>query len=187
VLARHHFRLAVENHKDQRVGEKLELLKRVGSEFIGLCVDVGNNFTLLEDPLETVRAFAPWALSVHIKDHVVQEHPDGFLLADVPLGEGFLDLAAIVQSLRQAKPAVRFNFETITRDPLVVPVLNDGFWATLADTPARELARTWGVVKRRAPPEPPVAVSQLPPAEQLELERRNVARSLVYARERLGL
>ena len=50
VLSRERFRLAVENHKDQRIGEKLATLKHVGSEFIGVCIDFGNNFTLLEDP-----------------------------------------------------------------------------------------------------------------------------------------
>ncbi|MBI5397281.1 MAG: sugar phosphate isomerase/epimerase, partial [Verrucomicrobia bacterium] len=97
VLARHKFRLAVENHKDQRIAEKLDTLKRVSSEWVGLCVDVANNFTLMEDPLETARAFAPFALTVHIKDQAIQPDADGFLLTDVALGDGFLDLPAIVK------------------------------------------------------------------------------------------
>ncbi|MBI2927829.1 MAG: sugar phosphate isomerase/epimerase [Verrucomicrobia bacterium] len=187
VLARHRFRLAVENHKDQRIAEKLALLKRLGSEFIGLCVDVGNNLALMEDPLEVARAFAPWAFTVHIKDHAVREYAEGFLLADVALGDGFLDLPAIVKVLREANRNIRFNFETITRDALQVPVWTDGFWATLSDTPAPELARTWQLVKAKSSPKPLVTVSTLPEAEQLALERRHVERSLVYAREKLEL
>lgn len=34
ILARHRFRLAVENHKDQRIAEKLATIKRLNSEFI---------------------------------------------------------------------------------------------------------------------------------------------------------
>ncbi len=187
VLARHRFRLAVENHKDQRCAEKVALLQRLSSEWIGVCVDVGNNFALMEDPLDTVRALAPWALTVHFKDQAVRESDTGFLFADVPLGDGFLDLAAMVKELRAVHSDLPFNLETITRDPLEVPVLTDGYWATLPDTPARELARTWRVVKTRSRPEPWPAVSKLPVAEQLELERRNVERSLAYARARLGL
>ena len=82
VLARHRFRLAVENHKDQRIPEKLAVLKSLSSEWIGLCVDVGNNLALLENPLDTVRALAPWAFTVHLKDAAVRECDDGFLLAD---------------------------------------------------------------------------------------------------------
>jgi sugar phosphate isomerase/epimerase len=187
VLARHRFCLGVENHKDQRIAEKLALLKRLSSEFIGLCVDVGNNLALLEDPLDTVHAFAPWAFTVHLKDHAVGEYAEGFLLADAALGDGFLDLPAIVKVLREAKPDIKFNFESITRDALRVPILTQGYWATLSDTPAPALARILRLVKTHSHPEAPVTVSKLPAAQQLELERRNVERSLVYARERLGL
>jgi len=187
VLARLRFRLAVENHKDQRVAERLELLRRLSSEFIGVCVDVGNNLALLEDPLDVVRALAPWAMTVHLKDHLVREYDEGFLLADVALGEGFLDLSAMVKVLREAKRELRFNFESITRDALKVPVLTDGYWATLSDTPAHELARTWRLVKTRSHPELLTAVSKLPEAQQRDLERSNLERSLAYARDRLGL
>jgi len=187
VLARHRFRLAVENHKDQRIAEKLETLRRLSSEYIGVCVDVGNNLALMEDPLEVVRALAPWAVTVHLKDHAVREYAEGFLLADVALGAGFLDLPAMVKALREAKPDLRFNFETITRDALKVPVLTDGYWTTLPDSPARELARTWRLVKAASLAESMVAVSRLPDAEQRDLERRQVEQSLAYARDKLGL
>src|SRR5262249_49401359 len=36
VLAKRKFRLAVENHKDQRIAEKLATIKRLNSEYIGL-------------------------------------------------------------------------------------------------------------------------------------------------------
>ncbi len=186
ILSRHKFRLAVENHKDERISEKLETLKQVGSEFIGICVDVGNSFTLLEDPLDTVRAFAPFALTVHIKDQAVREYPQGFLFADAALGQGFLDLPQIIQILRKANPSIHFNLETITRDALEVPLLTPGFWSTLPDVPAAELARTLSFIKGHASPRPFPAVSQLPPAEQLALESRNIEQSITYARERLG-
>jgi sugar phosphate isomerase/epimerase len=181
VLARQKFRLAVENHKDQRSAEKLDTVKRLNSEWMGLCVDVANNFTLMENPLEVVRAFAPFAFTVHIKDQAIQPDDDGFLLTDVALGEGFLELPAIVTVLRGAKPDIRFNLETITRDPIKVPVLTAGYWSTLADTPATELARTMRLLKTRAQLKSFVAVSKLPLDRQLALEKRHVEVSLDYA------
>ena len=186
VAARHKFRLAVENHKDHLVAEKLELLKQISSEYVGLCVDVINNFALLEDPLETARAFAPYAMTVHIKDGSICESGDGFWLSDEALGAGFLDLPAIVGILRQAKPDARFNLEVITRDPLKVPVRTEEYWATFpnrprsAMDPALKLAKEKGSAKQ-------IRVSGLAQAQQLELERRNVEQSLNYAREHLGL
>lgn len=187
VLARHRFRLAVENHKDQRIAEKLETIKRLSSEFIGLCVDVGNSFTLLEDPLYTARAFAPWAFTAHFKDQAARENLDGFLFADVPLGEGFLDLPGLVKILNAAKPDIHLNLELITRDPLKVPILKDDFWVSMPDTPARDLARILRFLKSQASQKPFTTVSDLPTDQQLALEMSNVRQSLTYARERLGL
>ncbi len=187
VLARNKFRLAVENHKDERIPEKLETLRSVGSEFIGICVDIGNSFTLLEDPLETVRAFAPFALTVHLKDQAVREKDEGFWFADAALGEGFLDLPAIVKTLREAKPQIHFGLETITRDPLNVPVLSPSFWATMPDVPASDLAHTLKLVKTHASPKPFARVSALPVKKQLAFELRNIQHSIDYARDRLGL
>jgi 3-oxoisoapionate decarboxylase len=187
VLARHRFRLAVENHKDQRIAEKLATLRRVGSEFIGVCVDVGNNFTLMEDPLDVVRAFAPMAFTVHLKDQAVRPADDGYLFADVALGEGFLDLRTMVRVFREANPGIRFNLETITRDALRVPCLTDGYWSTLRETPATEVARTWRVVQTRAHPAPFAMVSELPVDHQMALEKRNLETSIAYARQQLAL
>jgi sugar phosphate isomerase/epimerase len=187
VAARHRFRLAVENHKDQRIEERLALLRRIGSEWVGMCVDLGNSFALMEDPIETARAYAPHAMTVHIKDQALREYDKGFLFADVPLGEGFLDLPALVDLLRKAKPAIRFNLELITRDALEVPILTPGYWSTLADVPARDLARTLRLIRQGSHSTPFIEVSKLSVADQLKLEESNVRQSLKYAHDQLGI
>ncbi len=186
VAARHQVRLALENHKDQRIPERLEVLRRISSEYVGACVDTGNSFALLEDPIEVVEAYAPWAFSVHLKDQAVREYDEGFLFADVPLGEGFLDLARMVKTLRGARPEVRFSLELITRDPLEVPCLTEKYWATFADVPGRDLARTLRIVRQNACEGLPY-VSDRPLDEQVKLEEENVKKCLAYARDHLGL
>lgn len=177
--------IAVENHKDQRNHERLELLEEISSEFVGVCLDTGNSLALLEDPLQTIRDFAPWAHSVHLKDQSLRAYQDGFLLGDVPLGQGSLDLPAMVETIREVKPNVRFSLELITRDELQVPCLNEKYWATFPALPARELAAMLRYV--RAHPRPGQRVSQLDAAEQLVLEDRNVRQSLDYARDVLKI
>jgi sugar phosphate isomerase/epimerase len=186
ILARHRFRLAVENHKDQRISEKLATIKGLNSEFIGLCLDVGNSFTLMEDPIEVARAYAPYAFTVHFKDQAVRETADGFEFADVKLGEGFLDLPQIVSVVRQAKPEIHFNLELITRDALQVPILHNEFWQTMPDTSASQLAHIIAIIKQHSAPKPFIVVSKLPIKRQLALEADNVRRSLAYARDHLG-
>ena len=187
ILARNNFKFAIENHKDERIEEKIETLRRVGSEHIGLCVDVGNSFTLLEDPLEVARAYAPYTFTAHFKDQAVRLAPDGFWFADVSLGEGFLDLASLVRTLHQAKPGLHLNLEVITRDPLRVPVLTDDFWVTLPDVPARALAHTLNTVQAHSSPAAFQMISSLSPDQQMAAEFANVERSFAFARDRLGL
>ncbi len=187
VAERHRLRLAIENHKDFRVPEMLAMLKRIGSEWVGVCVDTGNSIALLEDPMEVVRAYAPLAYSVHLKDIAVCEDEEGFLLDDVPLGDGFLDLAGMIETLRRAHPEIRFCLEGVTRDPLKVPCLTEKYWATMADVSGAELARTLRLVRSRAARMPDPPVSRLPLEKQLQLEEENVKRSLAYAREKLKL
>jgi sugar phosphate isomerase/epimerase len=186
VLARHRMPLAVENHKDARVPERLELLRGLSSEWVGACVDVGNSIALLEDPLEVIAAYAPWAKSVHLKDHAVNETADGFLLADQPLGAGFLELRRMIALLRQAKPDLRFSLEVITRDPLRVPCLTEKYWATFGDVPGQDLARTLRTVRRHHSGTLP-SLAGLSLAEQISRETAQVQESLAYAREQLAL
>jgi 3-oxoisoapionate decarboxylase len=186
IVAKHDLLLAIENHKDYRAGELMALLGRLGSRHVGVCVDTGNSIALLEEPLEVVRTLAPRAFTVHLKDMAVAECDDGFLLAEVPLGEGFLDLPKMIALLREARPEIRFNLEMITRDPLRVPCLSDQYWAT-ATALGRDLARTLRMVRQHKPAQPLPRIRGRNPKDQIAIEEDNVRRSLAYARERLEL
>lgn len=187
VVAKHRLRLAVENHKDWRTEEQVALLKRFDSPHIGVCVDTGNNIALLEDVLETVEALAPWAYSVHLKDMAVAEYEDGFLLSEVPLGEGCLDLRKIVATLRRARPEIQFNLEMITRNPLRVPCLKPDYWATFDGLSGKQLARSLTAVRRHQPKQPLPRLDGLSREKQLVVEEENVKKSLAYAQQHLGL
>jgi sugar phosphate isomerase/epimerase len=187
VLRKHHVKLAIENHKDRRTAELLDLLKRISSEWVGVCVDIGNNLALLEDPMETVGALATFAFSTHLKDMAVQEYEDGFLLSEVPLGEGFLDLKGIVERLQKANPKIQFNLEMITRDPLRIPCLTEKYWTTMPNLSARELASALAMVRRHAAKKSLLHTTGLDGDQQLALEDAHVKASFVYARKRLGL
>jgi hypothetical protein len=180
-------RLALENHKDWRVPQMLDILKRIDSEYVGLCVDTGNSIALLEDPIEVIEAYAPWAFTSHLKDMAVQEYEDGFLLSEVPLGEGFLDLRKIIATLHRAKPGLPLNLEMITRDPLKVPCLTRKYWVTFDDLPANVLASMLALVRANVPRKPLPQTTGLSDEQRLSLEDDNVGKSFAYAKEHLGL
>jgi sugar phosphate isomerase/epimerase len=186
IAEKYRVAFAPENHKDHRIDERVAALKRIDSEFVGVCVDTGNNFALLEDPVETAKALAPWAHSVHIKDQAVQLADFGFLFGDIPLGQGFIDLKQIVSVLQSARPGIHFTLELLTRDPLKVPCLEPEYWATFPDLPATDLARTLRTVRDHASTELQYP-SKLTLDQQVALEERNVRQSIAYARDQLGL
>jgi sugar phosphate isomerase/epimerase len=181
IARKHKVKLAVENHKDYRVDELVPLMRKYESEYIGVCLDTGNNIALLDEPLATAGALAKWTVTVHLKDMGVEESKDGFLLSEVPLGSGLLDLKAIVATVRKANPKARFNLEMITRDPLSIPCLAEKYWATLEKVPGRDLGRMLAWVRAGAKKEPLPRITKLPVTEQLKAEERHVRESFDYA------
>jgi 3-oxoisoapionate decarboxylase len=187
VAARHDLKLAVENHKDWRVDELLDILRRLSSRHVGVTLDTGNSIALLEDPMEVIKAYTPFTFTTHFKDMGVAEYEQGFLLSEVPLGEGILDLKEAVATLRRARPEVRLNLEMITRDPLKVPCLTPKYWMTFEALPGKYLADTLAMVRAKKFPKPLPTVSQLDRAGQVRVEEDNVRKCLQYARESLRL
>jgi sugar phosphate isomerase/epimerase len=179
--------LGLENHKDWTAEEFFALVKEYEIEYFGVCLDTGNNIAMLDDPMEFARTFAPYAVTTHIKDMGVEDHPEGFLLSEVPLGTGALVLTRIIELVRKSRPRANFNLEMITRDPLKIPCLTDAYWTTFPDRGGRYLARTLRWVRENRSRDGLPRVSGLDSASRLRVEEVNVRESLAFARERLGL
>jgi sugar phosphate isomerase/epimerase len=191
VLRKHGMKLAIENHKGWRSAEQSAWLKSIGSEYIGVCFDFGNNLSLCEDPAETLRTLAPLAFYCHMKDMAVEPYEDGFLLSEVPLGEGMLDIPAMVDVLQAKDPDIILGLEMIARDPLKIPVFTDKYWVTFADPSSplsgSDLAHTLMTVKKHPPKAPLPRLTGLTRDAQLSLEDACIARSIDYARGHLKL
>ena len=186
IVRKHKVKLAVENHKDWRINEFLDILKHIGSEWVGITLDTGNNISLLEDPMEVVKALAPYSFSVHLKDMAVEEYEDGFLMSEVNLGEGYLDIEGMIGVIKKENPDIRFNLEMITRDPLKIPCLTDKYWATFEDISAKELGTYLHSIRNQKSKYPLPIVSDKSNDKQLALEVENNRTSLIYARKNLG-
>ena len=56
--------LAIENHDRFSAAEFREMLRRLGSEHVGICLDTVNSFGALEGPEVVVATLAPWTVSL---------------------------------------------------------------------------------------------------------------------------
>lgn len=187
VMKKHRVKLAVENHKDWRATELRTVIQQLSSEWVGVTLDFGNSIALMEDPMEVVNTLVPYVMSTHVKDMGVEEYPDGFLLSEVPLGEGFLDLVKIFEACRQVNSSVNFNLEMITRDPLEIPCLRKDYWATFEAVSGAEAAHTLSLVRHNKFRTALPRVAQLATEARLEVEEQNILSSISYGRKSLGL
>lgn len=191
ILRKHKVKLAIENHKGWRAAEQVAWIKRLGSEWIGACYDFGNNISLCEDPADTLRLLAPVTIYASFKDMAVAPYEEGFLLSEMALGEGMLDIPGMVKVLQQKDPNMIFALEMITRDPLKIPVFTKKYWATFDDSysplPGRDLARILEIVRTTPPKTPLTKTTGLTPAQGLALEDELINRCIAYARKNLSL
>lgn len=186
ILRRHRLKVAIENHKDHTSEELAAMMRAFSSEWIGVLIDTGNNLALLEEPQATVEALAPFALSVHLKDMAVQPAANGFLLSEVPLGTGLLDLPRIVATLRRAKPALVFNLEMATRDPLVVPCRTSGYWTTFPGRQATHLEAALARVRANPPRQSPPTLTGKSTRQILAEEETNNRQGLAWMKQNLS-
>ncbi len=95
--------LGIENH-DRFAARTLEhILKAVGSERVGICLDTANSLGAGEGITEVAARLAPWTVNLHIKDFAIERLPYlmGFTVTGRPAGAGMLDLPALLALLQR--------------------------------------------------------------------------------------
>jgi len=92
--------IAIENHFRLSSTQLVELVKAINDDHVGICLDTANSIARLEGWRETVCALADYTVSLHLKDVAVRRKGTGFYLGGRPLGEGVIDLPAVLEMVR---------------------------------------------------------------------------------------
>jgi sugar phosphate isomerase/epimerase len=192
-------RIAVENHGgvDLLARELRRLIEAVGPDAVGACLDTGNPAYGGEDPLLSAELLAEYAVSTHARDTAVWESQDGAFAQWTVMGEGNVDLPAIVRLLAEKAPSCPIDLEVITGGaPAAVPYLRpeSEFWRAYPTMLASDFARFVALAKdgarRGLGPRQQATMPRgqaEPPPELVEQQRRDFERSVAYARDVLGL
>ncbi|MCS7316325.1 MAG: sugar phosphate isomerase/epimerase [Bryobacterales bacterium] len=187
-------KVAIENHGEMQSQELKTLVEEAGRDWVGVCLDTGNPFHVLEDPLQTYEILGPFTLTTHVRDSVVWEHARGAAFQWVALGDGCLDLRALMQAHAQLCPRAPVQLEIITgRPPYILPYWEQEFWKFFPRVRAADFVRFVQLARRGYPfqgammiggsgPQPPEFQAALRRQQQYDFER-----SVTYARTRLGL
>jgi len=172
------------------------LIEAAGKDFVGSYLDTGNPVFVAEDPLTTVEELGPYAVTFHLRDSVVYEHPEGIAIQWVPLGEGTIDFKALVaRAATLMRPDVHIYCKPITARPAVVlPVYTEEFWTKwFPGGRSRDLARFAALARRGRPWNKPHLMADLPEVRDrymdgLKIQQMaHMEQSLAYCRKDLNL
>ncbi|MEV7422373.1 TIM barrel protein [Streptomyces sp. NPDC091212] len=94
--------LGLETYEQVATDDLLTAVRAVDSPHLGVVLDPGNCVARLERPKDVVAATAPYVVNIHVKDFAFTRRDGwvGFTYAGCPLGEGLLDYAHLVETVR---------------------------------------------------------------------------------------
>jgi len=185
IARKHAVVIAIENHKDWRSRELHSLLTKISSEHLGVCFDFGNNIALLEEPETALKILAPWVKTTHIKDMAIESYDEGFKIAEVPLGDGLLNIESMIKTIQAIARPIALNLEMITRDPLKVPYLTLAYANAMPPLDLETIAKWRSWVASKQSPHPLAMISDRTHRYQLALEASNIAKSFHYAEDKI--
>jgi len=94
-------KIAIENHGDVSSDELVDIVEKVASPNVGICLDLGNALVTFEDPLEAAKKMAPYTFTTHFKDYAIKMTNYGFKVCGAALGNGNIDLRAALKILTE--------------------------------------------------------------------------------------
>lgn len=125
--------LAIENHDRFRAKTLADILKRIGSQYVGICLDTVNSFGALEGPKVVLEVLGPLVVNLHVKDFAIfrASHLMGFTLEGRPAGEGQLDVPWLLEELANLglDPNAILELWTPPEDSLAATIAKEDAWA----------------------------------------------------------
>jgi 3-oxoisoapionate decarboxylase len=96
--------IALENHDRFKVKELSELIRKIGSPYLCICLDTVNSFGALECPDHVMNELIPYTINLHIKDFDIERvgNKMGFLIQGRPAGYGKLDMEVLFRQLKNS-------------------------------------------------------------------------------------
>ncbi len=152
MLRDHGVVLAIETHFEFTSFEIVRLLERCEAapgDWLGVCLDTMNLLTMIEDPVAATRRLLPWIVSTHVKDGGARVDDEGLTTFAAPIGDGAIDLAAILALLDSLGTGVDLSIED-HGGTFLVPIYDPLFLSRFPDLTAGEFARIVEIAQRSA-------------------------------------
>ncbi len=113
TLREHGVRLNLETHEEITSFELLRLIEETGSDVLGVCLDPANLMVRGEPVGDAVRRVAPHTRLTHLRDAVIVPAANGLSRFLMPIGEGVIDWAQLLDEVLGAHPDLDLVIEGI--------------------------------------------------------------------------
>ena len=182
-------KIAVENHAgDMHSRELVELIETAGPEFVGATIDTGNSTWTLEDPVETFRNLAPYAVCSGIRDSMVWPSEKGAKVQWTAMGDGCVDMKTLFKEWSVRCPETPVQIETISGFAKEFPYFEKDFWPPYSTIRSDDYSRFLALVRKGNVLSPffvPEGKDRKKAQQDYQLEE--LERSFSYCRKNLGM
>lgn len=125
--------LAIENHDRFKAKTLAEIVKRIASQHVGICLDTVNSFGALEGPDLVLRELGPLVVNLHIKDFDIfrASHLMGFTVEGRPAGQGRLNVPWLIEAFHDLglEPNAILELWTPPEETLSATIAKEDAWA----------------------------------------------------------
>lgn len=97
----HGVTLGMENYEEHSCRSLAEMVRRLESRHVGVCLDTVNSLGALETTEAVAEALASLTVSLHVKDFVIEREPNrmGFVVRGAPAGSGRLSIPWLLERM----------------------------------------------------------------------------------------
>ncbi|RXI50762.1 sugar phosphate isomerase/epimerase [Clostridium tetani] len=111
LLRKYRIKLALENHEYETADDMINIVKEIGSPWVGITCDTGNGMMVWEEPKETIEKLAPYTFTTHFKDHIIIKDEDDYRVCGTAIGEGSMNVEECFKMLVDNTTLTRINIE----------------------------------------------------------------------------
>ncbi|MDY7108913.1 MAG: TIM barrel protein [Planctomycetota bacterium] len=143
MLADYGVTLAIETHFEFTTFELLRVFEMCDAEPggpLGICLDMMNLLTMLEEPVAATDRILPWIVSTHTKDGGLLFDERGLVSFPTEAGKGQIDFAGILARLSTLERVPNLSIED-HGGSFDIPIFSPAFLSRFPDLSAQELAR----------------------------------------------
>ena len=133
ALEKNRVYLALENHDRFLTTAFVEIIEKVGSEWVGICLDTVNSMGAGEGLETVIERLGPLSVNFHVKEFTVKRiyHMMGFEIEGLPLGEGQLPLEKVLENLgANCKTAILEQWVPPVTGDIQATINRENEWAT---------------------------------------------------------